>query len=115
MVPNNESGGLAFPLEAPASTGSVEQKKAASGEYSEGRESKDKSDGGSVADQMTGFSGRLGSSETTSGGMEAPLCMECSIIVVVEEVELEPSAAGRLPSSARLFVTVSAFLPFLVY
>ncbi len=111
VAPESGAGGMANDLGAPTSAGYLEQNKAAIENSAAGRENKDKLDGGSDADQTTGFSGNFGPSGIIAG-MEA--CLESSIVVVVEEVEMEPSSAERLPSSTRLFVTVSSFLPFLM-
>ncbi len=70
----------------------------------------DKLDGSSAADQTIGFSGQSGPSGNSK---DMGTCLEGSIVVVAEEVELEPSGAERLPSLTRLFVTVSTFPPFL--
>ncbi len=114
MAPNSGAGGIAYALEALTSTEYVDQEKAATGDDSEGieLESKDTLDGGSDTDRITGFSANLGPSGTC-GDMGA--CLERNIVVVAEEVELQPSAAERLPSSTRLFVTVSAFFPVIPY
>jgi hypothetical protein len=95
-------------LGAPASAGLADQINAVTDDDSEIRTSMDEREAGTDSDQPTGFSELPPSG--TSDDMGA--CLECSIVVVVDEVELEPSTAEGLPSSARLFVTVSDFLPF---
>jgi hypothetical protein len=114
----------AYVLGDPASTGQVEQNIADDGDGSEGRDSDfegrmmmNNFDGGAATDQPTGCSESAypvpsGNSDkmATAAAAVVGQNVENSIVVLAEEVELEPSAAVKLPGSIRLFVTVSAFL-----